>query len=116
MFFPSMPRPRSCRFRCWSPLPAGAPNPAPAAPDLPTIAARLPGYSATSWFGILAPAGTPASVIKRLNAELDQIVHEPETIKRFAAIGGDAIGGPPSTFASLIRGGIPRWRREAKEA
>jgi tripartite-type tricarboxylate transporter receptor subunit TctC len=91
-------------------------NPDPAAPDLPTIAAKLPGFSAASWFGILAPAGTPASVIKRLNAELDQIVHDPETKKRFAAIGGEAIGGPPSTFASLIRDEIPRWRRVAKEA
>lgn len=91
-------------------------NPDPAAPDLPTIAATLPGYSATSWFGILAPAGTPAAVIGRLNTELDRIVHEPEILKRFAAIGGEAIGGPPSTLASLIRDEIPRWRRVAKEA
>ncbi len=82
-------------------------NPDPAVPDLPTIAAKLPGFSATSWFAILAPAGTPAAVIKRLNAELDRIVHEPETRKRFAAIGGEPIGGPPSTLASLIRDEIP---------
>ena len=85
-------------------------------PDLPTIAATLPGFSATSWFAILAPAGTPSAVIKRLNAELDRIVHEPDTQKRFAAIGGEAIGGPPSTLASLIHDEIPRWRRVAKEA
>jgi tripartite-type tricarboxylate transporter receptor subunit TctC len=91
-------------------------KPDPAAPDLPTIAATLPGFSATSWFGILAPSGTPAAVIGRLNTELDQIVHEPETKQRFAAIGGDAIGGPPSTLASLIRDEIPHWRRVAKEA
>ncbi len=91
-------------------------KPDPAAPDLPTIAATLPGFSATSWFGILAPAGTPAAVIQRLNTELDRVVHEPETEKRFAGMGGDAIGGPPSTLASLIRDEIPRWRRVAKEA
>jgi tripartite-type tricarboxylate transporter receptor subunit TctC len=91
-------------------------NPDPAAPGLPTIAASLPGYSTTSWFAILAPAGTPAAVINRLNTELDRIVREPETIKRFAAIGGEPIGGPPSTLASLIRDEIPRWRRVAKEA
>ena len=91
-------------------------NPSPAAPELPTISETLPGYSAVSWYGVLAPAGTPAVVIKRLNTELDHIVHEPETEKRFAAIGGEAIGGPPSTLASLIHEEIPRWRRVAKEA
>jgi tripartite-type tricarboxylate transporter receptor subunit TctC len=91
-------------------------HPSAAAPELPTIAQTLPGFSAVSWYGVLAPAGTPAAVVKRLNAELDRIVHEPETEKRFAAIGGEAIGGPSSTLASLIRDEIPRWRRVAKEA
>jgi tripartite-type tricarboxylate transporter receptor subunit TctC len=89
---------------------------APAAPELPTIAATLPGFSAVSWFGIMAPAGTPSAVITRLNRELDRIVHEPDTEKRFAAIGGEAVGGPPSTLASLIHEEIPRWRRVAREA
>ena len=91
-------------------------NPDPVLPDLPPISATVPGYSATSWFGILAPAGTPAGVINRLAAELDRIVHEPETQKRFATLGGQPIGGPPSTLASLIHDEILRWRRVAKEA
>ena len=91
-------------------------HPAPAAPELPTIGETLPGFSAVSWFGVLAPTGTPAAVVTRLNKELDNIVHEPETEKRFAAIGGEAVGGPPSTLASLIHDEIPRWRRVAKEA
>ena len=91
-------------------------HPALAAPELPTIGQTLPGFSAVSWFGVLVPAGTPAAVITRLNKELDQIVHEPETEKRFAAIGGEAVGGPPSTLGSLIHEEIPRWRRVAKEA
>jgi tripartite-type tricarboxylate transporter receptor subunit TctC len=98
------------------PLAVSGRKPDPVAPDLPTIDATLPGFSATSWFGIVAPAGTPAAVIQRLNTELDRIVREPETQKSFAAIGGDAIGGPPSTLASLIRDEIPRWRQVAKEA
>src|SRR5690242_15389406 len=89
---------------------------APAIPELPTISETLPGFSAVSWFGILAPAGTPAAVIKRLNTELDRIVHEPQVAKRFADIGGEAVGGPPSTLASLIHEEIARWRRVAKEA
>jgi tripartite-type tricarboxylate transporter receptor subunit TctC len=91
-------------------------HPDPVIPELPTIAETLPGFSALSWFGIVAPAGTPAAVITRLNTELDRIVHEPQIEKRFAEIGGDAIGGPPSTLASLIHDEIARWRRVAKEA
>jgi tripartite-type tricarboxylate transporter receptor subunit TctC len=91
-------------------------HPAPAAPELPTIADTLPGYSAESWYGILAPAGTPQSVIKLLNSNLDQIVHDPETKKRFASIGGEPVGGSASIFASLIHEEIARWRRVAKEA
>jgi tripartite-type tricarboxylate transporter receptor subunit TctC len=89
---------------------------APAVPELPTISETLPGFSAVSWFGIVAPAGTPAAVITRLNTELDRIVHQPQIEKRFANIGGEAVGGPPSTLASLIRDEIARWRRVAKEA
>lgn len=91
-------------------------HPDPAMPELPTISGTLPGFSALSWYGILAPAGTPSAVITRLNTELDRIVHEPQIKKRFADIGGEAIGGPPSTLASLIHDEIARWRRVAKEA
>jgi tripartite-type tricarboxylate transporter receptor subunit TctC len=91
-------------------------HPDPAFPELPTISETLPGFSALSWYGILAPAGTPSAVITRLNSELDRIVHEPQTEKRFADIGGDAVGGPPSTLASLIHDEIARWRQVAKEA
>jgi len=89
---------------------------APAAPELPTIAETLPGFTAVAWFGVLAPAGTPAAVITRLSAEFDRIVHDPDTKKQFAAIGGEPVGGSPATFATLIRAEIPKWIRVAREA
>ncbi len=89
---------------------------APAAPELPIIAETLPGFTAVVWFGVLAPAGTPAAVITRLNAEFDRIVHEPDTAKQFAAIGGEPVGGSPASFASFIHQEILRWIRVAKEA
>ena len=70
-------------------------HPAPAVPELPTISETLPGFSAVSWYGVLAPAGTPAAVITRLNTELDRIVHEPQIEKRFADIGGEASAARP---------------------
>jgi tripartite-type tricarboxylate transporter receptor subunit TctC len=91
-------------------------HPASVAAELPTIADTLPGFSAVSWSGILAPEGTPKPIITRLNTELDRIVHEPETEKRFAEIGGEAVGGPPATLTTLIHQEIPRWIRVAKEA
>jgi tripartite-type tricarboxylate transporter receptor subunit TctC len=89
---------------------------APVAPELPTIAETFPGFTAVSWYGILAPAGTPAPVITRLSNEFDHIVQQPETMRQFAAIGGEPVGGPPATFAALIRAEIPKWIRVAKEA
>lgn len=89
---------------------------APAAPELPTIAETFPGFTAVAWFGVLAPAGTPATVITHLNAEFDRIVHEPDTAKQFAALGGEPVGGSPATFAGFIRAEIPKWIRVAREA
>ena len=89
---------------------------APAAPELPTIAETLPGFTAVAWFGVLAPAWTPAAVIARLSAEFDRIIHEPDTEKQFAAIGGEPVGGSPASFAAFIHQEISRWIRVAKEA
>jgi tripartite-type tricarboxylate transporter receptor subunit TctC len=91
-------------------------HPAPAAPELPTIAETFPGFTAVGWFGVLAPAGTPAAVITRLSAELDRIVHEPDTKKQFAELGGEPVGGSPATFASFVHQEILRWLRVSKEA
>jgi tripartite-type tricarboxylate transporter receptor subunit TctC len=89
---------------------------AAAAPDLPTIDATLPGFTAVTWYGVLAPAGTRADVITQLSNALDEIVHEPDVAKQFAAIGGEPVGGAPSVLADVIRAEIARWRRVAKEA
>jgi tripartite-type tricarboxylate transporter receptor subunit TctC len=89
---------------------------APAAPELPTIAETFPGFTAISWYGVLAPAGTPAALIAQLSGEFDRIVHQPDTVKQFAAIGGEPVGGSPASFAALIRAEIPKWVRVAREA
>ena len=89
---------------------------AAAAPELPTIAETFPGFTAVVWFGVLAPAGTPAAVITGLNAEFDHIVHDPDTEKQFAAIGGEPVGGSPASFAVFIHQEILRWIRVAREA
>src|SRR5262249_25455137 len=87
-----------------------------AVPDLPTVDAVLPGFTAAIWFGVLAPAATPNAVIEQLSADLDSIVHEPAVVAQFSAIGVEPVGGSPAIFGDLIRAEVARWRRVAKEA
>ncbi len=90
---------------------------APALPELPTIAeAGVAGYEATSWNGMLAPAGTPADVIKRLNAEFNRIIGTPDMGKRMLDNGYEPVGGPPERLGELIRAEIAKWAPVVKAA
>ena len=89
----------------------------PSLPDLPTVAdAGVPGYDVTSWNGMLAPAGTPPDVIKRLNAEYNRIIGDAEMHKRMIANGYEPVGGPPEKFGEHIRGEIAKWGPVVKPA
>lgn len=90
---------------------------APALPELPTIAeAGVAGYEATSWNGMLAPAGTPAEIIKRLNAEFNRIIGTPDMRKRMLDNGYEPVGGPPERLGELIRAEIAKWAPVVKAA
>jgi tripartite-type tricarboxylate transporter receptor subunit TctC len=82
----------------------------PALPDLPTIAeSGVPGYEATTWSGIIAPAGLPRPIRDRLNAAVDAAVHAPRFMQRFAAFGDEPGGGTPEAFGELIRNDSVKW-------
>jgi tripartite-type tricarboxylate transporter receptor subunit TctC len=86
-------------------------------PELPTIAeSGLPGYEVTSWNGMLAPAGTPAEIVRRLNAEYNKIILEPEMRKRMVANGYEPVGGAPEKFGELIRSETAKWAPVVKRA
>ena len=79
-------------------------------PELPTMAeAGIPGYAATSWNGMLAPAGVPAPIIKRLNEEFNRIISEPEMKKRMLGSGYEPVGGSPGKFGEHIHAEIAKW-------
>ena len=79
-------------------------------PDLPTIAdSGVPGYEVTSWNGMLAPAGTPADIINRLNAEFNRIITAPDMKQRMLDNGYEPVGGPPEKFGEHIRAEIAKW-------
>ena len=74
-------------------------------PDVPTVAeSGVPQYAVTVWYGIFAPAGTPAAVVRRLNAELNKIVMMPDVAARFAALGAEPVATTPEAFGALVRG------------
>lgn len=87
-------------------------------PDVPTmIEAGLPGYRAgASWWGLLAPAGTPSAIIARLNTEVVKVLSTPEIKSKFAAQGVEPAPTTPKQFAALIREDYDTWAKVIKEA
>ena len=78
-------------------------------PDVPTIAeSGVPGYDIEAWFGILAPAGTPAPVVNRLNRELRAVLAIPEVKQRLASLGQDLVGNTPQEFATFLRSEVAK--------
>jgi len=88
-----------------------------AVPDVPTFAeSGLANYDASSWNGILVPAGTPKSIVDRLNAELVKILRTPGVLDRLASDGPVAIGSSPEAFAAYIKSEQVKWGRVVREA
>ncbi|CUI81009.1 Argininosuccinate lyase [Achromobacter xylosoxidans] len=81
-------------------------------PDVPTMAeAGVPDMVVTAWFGLVAPAGTPAAVIDALYAATRDVVRSPDVAERFCAMGGQAGGDTPAEFAAFIDQERVRWKR-----
>jgi tripartite-type tricarboxylate transporter receptor subunit TctC len=79
---------------------------------VPTIAeAGVPGYEATIWLGIMAPAGTPETVVDKLNAEINKILMLPETREAWAKQGADPLVMTSAEFDKYLRGDIDKWAK-----
>ncbi|MBV9190422.1 MAG: tripartite tricarboxylate transporter substrate binding protein [Betaproteobacteria bacterium] len=88
-----------------------------ALPDVPTFAeAGLPGAEATNWWGIVAPAGTPPTVLERLHKEIASVVDSPEMKKRFEVEGAEALHMSPSEFGAQIAAETAKWTQVVKQA
>jgi tripartite-type tricarboxylate transporter receptor subunit TctC len=88
-----------------------------AMPEVPTIAeAGVPGYEANNWWGILAPAGTPAPVLERLYKEITAIQDSPETRKRFELEGAEVVRMKPAEFVTFVTRETQKWARVVKDA
>ena len=86
-------------------------------PDVPTIAeAAIPRFEASTWWGILAPAGTPAALVSEVNATLARAFGQRELAERIAALGAEPVGGEPKRLADHLNSEIPKWRQVIRAA
>ncbi|WP_454689027.1 tripartite tricarboxylate transporter substrate binding protein [Achromobacter aloeverae] len=88
-----------------------------AAPDIPTVAeAGVPGYDATAWFGLFAPAGTPAAVVRKLSETAAQATQAPEVRATLEAVGCDPMGTSPQEFEAFFKSEVSKWAKVVDEA
>jgi tripartite-type tricarboxylate transporter receptor subunit TctC len=107
-----LPHIRSGRLRA---LAVSSPKRLPSLPDVPTVAeSGFAGFEADQWYGVVAPAGTPAAVVVRLNAEINKALALPEVTQQLAAEGAIPMPAAPKDFGELIAREIPRWAEVVK--
>jgi tripartite-type tricarboxylate transporter receptor subunit TctC len=85
-------------------------------PDVPPLADFVPGYEMSTWYGIGAPAKTPAAIVDKLNAEINAVLADPKFKVRAADLGGTMLGGSPSTLAQLVTDESEKWAKVVKFA
>jgi tripartite-type tricarboxylate transporter receptor subunit TctC len=84
--------------------------------DLPTVGSSVPGYEASQWYGIAAPAKTPPDIVERLNTEINAAFNDAAMKSRFGAIGGELMPGSPADFGKLIAAETEKWAGVVKFA
>jgi tripartite-type tricarboxylate transporter receptor subunit TctC len=88
-----------------------------ALPNVPPVAeAGVPNYEAMQWYGLLAPAGTPAAIVARLNGEALKALQSDDMKEKLSADGAQPLGSSPEEFAALIRSELEKWTRVARAA
>jgi tripartite-type tricarboxylate transporter receptor subunit TctC len=87
-----------------------------AAPDLPTVAETFPGFEAVTWYGLFVPAGTPAAIIARLNAELVKILRAPDFREWLVGQGADPVGSTPDELAAFVRTELAKYAKIVKDS
>src|SRR3954447_4469094 len=97
-------------------LAVSGPKRVEALPSVPPVAEAVRGYEAMQWYGLVAPAGTPAAVIERVHTEAIKALGSRETKERLATDGAEALGSAPSEFAAFIRRELEKWSQVAQAA
>lgn len=90
-------------------------KPSPVAPELPPMATAVPGYEFELWWGLLAPADTPAAIVTKLNAAVNKVLDKPETRATFLREGAETARVTPAQFAATIALDVERWKKLAQQ-
>ena len=85
-------------------------------PDVPTIADTLPDFDSAAWYAVVAPPKTPAVIVDKINADINEALRDPEILKRFIEFSADPIGGTPQATAAYMREEVVRWRKVIEAA
>ena len=85
-------------------------------PDVPTVAETVPGYDATNWWGLVAPAATPQAILARLNSELEIVLKSDETRKRVENEGAEVVRMTPAEFGRFMAEETQKWAKVVKQA
>ncbi len=110
----ALPHVRSGRLKLLAVL---SPNRSAIFPDVPTIAeSGFPGFEASVWYGLVAPAATPRAIVTRLHAEVQKALQTQEVRERMASVGGEVLPGSIDTFAALLRSERLRYEKLVREA
>ena len=88
----------------------------PAAPDVPTVAETVPGFEATTWFAVFAPANTPKDVITRVHAEMVRVFNLPDVQTRLKTLGLDAVLSTPDELARYQAAEIAKWAKVVRDS
>ena len=78
-------------------------------PNIPTVAETLPGYNVSTWFGLLAPTGTPRSIVEQLQRELAIVLKMPDISEQMIAYGQEAVGSTPAEFGARLKSDLAQW-------
>ena len=97
-------------------LGVGGPRRSPVAPDVPAIAETLPGFECVNWYAMLAPAGTPATIINKLNAEIVKMIADPPFAQRLMELGSEPQSSTPAGLLAHMRAESERWSKVIKSA
>ena len=97
-------------------LALGAPPRIPELPDVPALGELFPGFTASSWFAIVAPPKTPPAIVAKLSDAMKEALHLPDSVKRLQAVGATPVGSAPQETAVFVRQETERWRKVIQDA
>jgi len=88
----------------------------PSAPDVPTVAETVPGFEATTWFAVFAPAGTPSDIVARLNTEMRRVFALPDVLEKLKSLGLEPWISSPEELTRFQAGEIVKWAKVVKDS